>query len=494
MRAKIIAGNFFAVLLVGLVSFLVVKGSIDKAVSTQLEGEIGGEVRLFERSWRLSAVELLERVREQSVTPAVRGVFTALDENGRRQRAHEACNGIGATLQSLGVVPDVVLVTDETGKVVARDKDPNRFYQTQLSQTIAALRSTLADGAPRIDIWLKSDENKLLRVAVTTITNEAGTAKLGALVVGYDLATGLSEEAKLLGHDVAVLGQGRVYAASLPDASVGDALRKYLFEGEGKAAAAATLGQGQRSTTWRAELGADSYVGALGAIPAQSPVQVGFAVLGNESKARSISSSATIILIMMAFGLLVVVGYGMLIGSGLLRPIEEMEEGILAVINGRTDLRLDIKSAEFGGLAYRVNQLMNTLLQVDEGDGQADEDGGGGPAWRDGELAQTAGGAESPAASVSGGAGSATDPIDDAAVAARLAAEPQEAYYERIYQEYAAAKQAIGESIAGMPKERFIERLKGNETASAQKFGVPAVRFVVQSGGGAVNLRPVLLR
>jgi hypothetical protein len=99
------------------------------------------------------------------------------------------------------------------------------------------------------------------------------------------------------------------------------------------------------------------------------------------------------------------------------------------------------------------------------------------------------------AAASGGGAGGANaEPVDDPAVAAKLAAEPEDAYYARVYQEYAAAKQAVGESIANIPQDRFIQRLKGNAQALAGKHGCKAVRFRVQKSGSQVALQPVLIR
>ena len=41
-------------------------------------------------------------------------------------------------------------------------------------------------------------------------------------------------------------------------------------------------------------------------------------------------------------------------------------------------------------------------------------------------------------------------------------------------------------------EDRFIQRLKGNETALAQKHGVPGVRFIVQTEGKANTLAIVM--
>ena len=64
---------------------------------------------------------------------------------------------------------------------------------------------------------------------------------------------------------------------------------------------------------------------------------------------------------------------GFLLGNYLSRPIEELEEGLLAILNGKTDLRFEIEHAELGGLVFRLNSLLNQLMGVQEDD--TDEEG-----------------------------------------------------------------------------------------------------------------------
>jgi methyl-accepting chemotaxis protein len=62
--------------------------------------------------------------------------------------------------------------------------------------------------------------------------------------------------------------------------------------------------------------------------------------------------------------LVIVVGF--LLGSHFLAPVEQIEEGILRVINGDLEHRFEVRSSEFGGLAYRVNQLVAELTGEEE--------------------------------------------------------------------------------------------------------------------------------
>jgi hypothetical protein len=45
-----------------------------------------------------------------------------------------------------------------------------------------------------------------------------------------------------------------------------------------------------------------------------------------------------------------------------------MEEGLLQIINGKTDLRFEIEHPDLGGLIFRINSLLNALMGVPETD------------------------------------------------------------------------------------------------------------------------------
>ena len=73
-------------------------------------------------------------------------------------------------------------------------------------------------------------------------------------------------------------------------------------------------------------------------------------------------------------GVLLVVGYNAAVAQYYEKPIEQIEESLLKVINGDRDHRVNVEHAELGGIVYRINQLISELTGVEEGDGT----GGGG--------------------------------------------------------------------------------------------------------------------
>jgi hypothetical protein len=210
------------------------------------------------------------------------------------------------------------------------------------------------------------------------------------------------------------------------------------------------------------------------------------AILGDRSAQRDKAAPLSYILIFMAVGLLLSLAYGFFIGGTLLKPVEQMEETILNVLNGRQDLRIQVESAEYGGLAYRINQLLNMFTGTPEADesGRLSSPPPAAGGWEEGGAA---GGA-----AAAGGAPSGEEASDPELVA-KLAAEPEETYYARIYEEYVAAKQAAGENVANISQDKFVQRLKSNEQALTKKHGCRMVRFQVDVKGSQVNLKPVII-
>jgi len=377
MRLKIIAGNLVAVLLLGLLSYTIIRGRVESEVVSDIDKHIRDDQTLFDRSWRLSAIEFLENVRDRAGTTAMRDVFAGLDVTSRRTRAFEAAEVVARWFadpaRGRGGAPDLVVITDETGRVIARNADRNRMFDAQLSDALPALRTALQGNAVH-DVWRFVADGKVLQTGIAPIRNDRGTL-LGALVVGYDISNGVARsEAQVLGRDVAFLTSDKVYSSSLPGPAA-EALKAYLF-GAARAQTMAALGANRTpSQTWVTKLGDSEYVGVTAPLPHSTTENAGYVVLANRTEALQTASAVNVILLLTLLFAVAVVGYGMVIGTSFLRPIEQIEEGVLAVINGRTDLRLDIESTELGGLAYRINQLLNVFTGVTEGEQEEDDEG-----------------------------------------------------------------------------------------------------------------------
>lgn len=493
MRLKIIAGNLAVVVLLGLSAYLFVSGHLRSDLLSRLDNKIATDKELFERSFRLSALEFLDLVTQRASERQVRDVFGGLDVDSRRTRAYDAAEGIAAWLTDPARGgrggPDIVVIVDETGKALARNGARNVMFGQSLAAQIPALALVLNQGRAIHDVWMEEQEKKVLQTALAPIRADTGTI-LGALVVGYDISNGVARrEGGMLDRDIAFVVEGKVYSSSLEGDGMRD-LRGFLFGPNATSTNAVLGGQSAQSQLWRATLSGQEYSGITARLPMTPSHPVGFAVLGNRSSQLAMVSVVNVILILTALGTILVILYGFMIGSTIMGPIEEIEEGVLAVINGRTDLRLEIESPELGGLAFRINQLLNVMTGTEE---QSEDDQGrvslppSAKDWGDAAFADAA-----PAAAK--GSSDAEEPLDDPAVAKKLDAEDEAAYARRVYTEYVAAKQAVGENVANIPQDRFHQRLSGRATALVQKHGCRSVRFQVETRNGQVILRPVLIR
>jgi HAMP domain-containing protein len=494
MRLKIVAGNLAVVVLSGLIAYVTITSQLRSARTNDLESVIDSDRQLFDRSFRLSSLEFEAAVASRTAQRQMTDIFGGLDLDSRRTRAYEAAEAtrawLGDPARGGRGAPDIVVVVDETGQVVARDGARNVMFGKALAPSIPALASVLKTGTSRHDVWLEEEQKKLLQTVIAPIRTETGGV-MGALIVGYDLSNGLAtSEGKLLGRDIAFIVEGKVYSSSL-DVSGARDLVTFLFGPNATSTSGVLASSNGASQSWRVTLGGEEFTGLTARLPMASAVPVAFAVLGNRTEAMQLASTANVILIMTALGALLVLAYGMAIATSIMRPIEAIEEGVLAVINGRTDLRLSTDNAELGGLAFRINQLLNVLTGTEEA--SEDEEGklSVPPSeghWKDAAFSDGQ-------AKATGGASLDPDEvIDDPAVATQLSAEGEDAYNDRVYREYVQAKEQLGENVASIPKDRFTQRLRGRADALVQKHGCRMVRFQVSTVDAQVVLRPVLIR
>lgn len=503
MRLKIVAGNLAVVLLLSLIAFFTVRYGIRSEMSREIDSSIVNDQLLADRSFRLAALNFLADVSERAADRQVSDVFDGLDDNSRRTRAYEAAEATSAWLgdpaRGRRASPDIVVITDETGRALARNGARNVMFGKLLVPSLPALSDVLKYGKTRHDVWLEENEKKLLRTAMAPIRDDKTGNIIGALVAGYDLSDGVAkEQGGILGCDLAFITKEKVYSSSL-EGNAAKALATSLLGARKVNTEAVLSGSASRTEPWNASLSGDEYIGITARLPMSDSLPVAYAVLGDRTAKMALASYTNVILYLLVIGAFLVVVYGFVIGNSIERQIERVEEGVLAVINGRTELRLETDSPELGGLAYRINQLLNVFTGTEETSEDADgrmATGSKDDAWKDaaftdGVRNDAVGSAATQAAADSS---ANEEVIDDPAVAAQLAAEEEGAYYTRVFNEYVGAKQKLGENVSNIAAERFSQRLKGRAEALAKQYGCRSVRFQVQTGDNQVALRPVLIR
>lgn len=368
-----------------------------------------------------------------------------------------------------------VLIVDRDGSVLGQNgSSTSGIGGGNLAEVYPSLMKAMEQNFPSSEVWV-SDKRDEQRFASYAPIRGAEGKVLGALIVASEIDDGRLTAAseRTSGHPlvVAVKSDGglRVLArSSAADQAFVDAVSK----SPASDAAQKTLVTGEmlevpglpKGYTGVARL-VEGYSGGTPAvlIAAVAPPQrdVGVSLLWPA-------------LVAIVLGIVLVVIAGVMIDSYLRRPIAEIEDGLLAIMNGATNRRLDLEHAELGGVVFRINSLLNQLFGVTEDD--TDEEGRPSRAPTAQNLTEALSVDESVAL-----AGASP------AEAQMLFAEPEGAYYARVFAEYITAKRSIGDPTDHITEADFTTRLRSSEQELAQKHGKP-VRFRVETKSKEVVL------
>ena len=340
------------------------------------------------------------------------------------------------------------------------------------------LKSTLATGQSGSDVWFERDH---LLASYAAVRDEQGRV-IGGLVLGRTLNDTLSRVSEATtgralvvvvakGDGFEIAGRSQAVAAALDDsvkAPAKDMLKNALAHQQ----------------TDNVHIG-DQLV-AASPLPAFEDGRRALLVAAAPAALIQDPSGLAMLPIFgaMAVGIVLVIVGGWLLGNYITRPINMLEEGLLAILNGQTDKRFELDHSELGGLAFRIDQLLNQLMGVEEDTTDAE-----------GRVSMAPNAANFTDALAVDDKRMMQPPseitMDPESIRA-LATEPANQYYARIYREYVAAKRAIGEATDHISEQAFAARIQGMEQESAQKYGRP-VRYQVQARNREVVLLAVPL-
>jgi hypothetical protein len=477
MRIKLIAVNALIVTIVAMLSFLLVRSAVSTATSDkdQLASQAENNANGAASRLQLDGLRAERWLAAAAAEPASADALNKGTPGARADAATTRCDDLVSRTKNAALfdrnVPTLVALVDTAGRIVGRNNS-NLGRGDDLASVYAGLKTTLATGQSGSDIWYERDRYLASYVAVR---DEQGKI-VGALVIGRPLNDTLSRVSEATtgrplvlvvpkGDAFEVVARSAQQAAQLDDAAQGtakDTLKNALSHQQTDVVRAGDL------------LVAASPLAAFG--------EGQRAMLVAAAPASLVQDPTSLVLVpslgALAIGVLLVVVAGWLLGNYITRPINMLEEGLLAILNGQTDKRFELDHPELGGLAFRIDQLLNQLMGVEEDttDAEGRVSVSGNPSRYTESLDDEKGGA--------GGA--------DAEIAQRLAAEPAAQYYARLFREYAAAKSAIGESTAHITEAAFASRIQSMEADAMQKYGRP-VRYQVQSRNREIILVAVPL-
>jgi hypothetical protein len=476
VRAKLIGVFSVVVLVVGVLAFALTRSSLG-AGSPKVDA--ARALAAAEAVLRVEAREAERWLEAQAADPKMREPFSAGTGQARSDGSTGVANGIKSaasknpSLSALGV--SLVLLVDAKGVVLGRDGS-QLMRGDALGGVYPALVDGLGKGQAGSDVWVTPARNEQMLVSWAPIRSDSG-AVVGAVVLGTALSDG-----RLNRVAADTSGAGLLFGVKS-----GEGLRIVARSGGATAEMAAALDASPARESAFSALGTGQVVD-VGVLPPDYGVKAGpLGGYGDGRRAlvvaisRASGPSATTLLFpflgAMALGILLVAIGGHYFGQYMSRPIEEIEEGLLGIMNGRTDVRFQTEHAELGGLASRLNSLLNQMLGVQE-DEATDAEGhpAHGPTAKDFKEALSV----------------------DERLAERsdegkaLGAEDDDAYYKRIFDDYIRAKKSVGDPVDHISREAFVGRIVASERQMAQKHGKP-VRYKVEVRGKEVVLLAVPL-
>ena len=479
MRIKIIAVNALIVAIVGLLSFWLMKASLGSAAGSteQLAAEAqrdaqGAAARLQLDGLRAERWLAGKAGESQTLDPLVKATAAA-----RGEAATNRCNDLVSQMKNAtlfeGNVPTLVAMVDAGGKIVGRNNS-NLNRGDDLAGTYSGLKATLAGGQSGSDVWYERDAGYL--ASYVAVHDDKG-AIVGALVIGRPLNDTLTKvsEATTGRPLVIVAAKGDTWSIVANSAQQSPTLKDSI----GKAGDMLKNVLSQKKSSFMEDAG---QLVAASPLPAfEDGKRALLVATAPATLIQDPSSTSMPILGAMALGIVLVIIGGWLLGNYITRPINMLEEGLLAILNGQTDKRFELDHAELGGLGFRIDQLLNQLMGVEEDTTDAE-----------GRVSMAPNAANFTDALAVDDKRMAGEGTLDPDAAARLAGEPEPQYLGRIYREYIAAKRALGEATDHITEQAFAARIQGMERDAAAKYGRP-VRYMVQARQKEVVLLAVPL-
>jgi hypothetical protein len=373
MRWKIIIVNSTILVIVALLSFALVKPGLDDLLSNRTERRAEAEraIRSANLQFELDSLRLERWLAERAAEEAVVGVFAGGTSQARSEIASAQAKRLrdAATKSSaLASLPiPIVLFVDARGIVIGRN-DSSQMRGEDLGRAYPSIAKSLQTGQTQSQVWLNRQRSEQLLASYAPVRGEGGEV-LGMLVAGSPLN---DERLSLISRGTS--GQALAVAALNGPDSV-EVIAEGTLEGQRTVFEAirqqAVLSRAASSLkSGRAIFDDGSSVFAAEPLQGYEGAQVLILAGLPESLVPSVAALLWPIFAASLLGFGLVVGGGIFLGNYISAPITELEEGLLTVLNGRTNHRFELEHPEFGGLVFRINSLLNALMGVPETDSE----------------------------------------------------------------------------------------------------------------------------
>jgi hypothetical protein len=369
MRFKIIVVNAGIIVLATILTFVMLSTSLKGVVSdpTERKHEVERSLRAAASQLALDALRFERWLEKNAAADAVRSAFTMPTPEARQQAALNEANRLRDTAsgddQFNRMTPSLVALVDAEGVVVSRDGS-NLMRGEKLSQAYPVLGEALKSGRAGSAVWVNRQRQEQLFASWAIARGENGSV-IGAVVIGTPLNDErLTRTSELTSGALLTLARSSDKALEmLADSRAGGATEASLDTAP--VAAAARAATSSKSVAMVEGVVDDRIVGAL---PVEGYGATDTVLVASVPASRVASLFALLwpVLAVGVLSLVLVVFGGVLLGNYISQPVSELEDGLLAIINGQQDLRFQIEHGELGGLVFRINSLLYAMTGVPE--------------------------------------------------------------------------------------------------------------------------------
>ncbi len=481
-RMKI--GLIAAVVLAGLTAmfYVAITHSLRDTARQSVESRVARAQRIYHDISLLDGLKLANLASAHAREPSVLAVFEKSDPAVRQQAAYELCEAQNQQLKKEGRKADIVALLDASGKIVGRDLNPNADVGLDLKAKYPAVGRAL-QGVPVKDVW--TWQQRVHEIAVAPVLKPDNSV-MGAMLFGWVVSAVTARSNRdLLDTEIGFFHDGKVHASSFvssvdkskEDVGKSQALSALLFSGEQLAQSALKNGAPTTVASWTNE--AVEYAVVAAPEPGNFADKTnGFVVLASLSDGLADVHAAGMKVIW--FGVLAIVVAlvaSVMTARRFIAPLDKIELGVAEVINGNIDYTFKPVGQDFEGLSNSLNVMLARLLGREEPSEEAveeEEEEAAAKAWKAEAMVIEETDGQAPAETVEA-----------------LASEPEAAYYPRLYGEYVAALQRLGQPSEGMSVLAFMAKLSLTEAGLREKWECKVVRFLLRVSGKQISFRPV---
>jgi hypothetical protein len=492
MSRTIIAAVVAAVIAVLTgVAYFVTSASFDDRARKEADARLTRAYQVSAQVNQLKGIDVANKAERLAARPEFVKAITTDSEAERQSQARIGFQRFTSDEKQGDIKPDIIALLDATGDVLAMHEVPTvvrkQWKNDKGEPILPAINVVLGKKVIISDIWLKDDKS-LMRIGVAPVIDPdapvnpkdpEGVSIIGAIVVAYaQTAKEAQKDRDLLGTEIAYYDGQQVVSSSFTraggeeDTEKAKQLSKLLASGALKETAAK-----QQIT-----IGSSTYLAATARMPRSATkalpdsygnVTAGAIVLAPVGDDGTTSGKVKLFILLLGGGALAIALLGVyLTHRRLVAQVDQVELGVIEIINGNLDRTFRPVGPELDGLSNGLNVMLARLLgRPEPGEEEFDDEGNPIVPGRV-EFDESEGA-----------------PQVDPDIAA-LAQEAEPDYYKRVFTEYVAARKATG-NPDDVSFENFIAKLKVNEGKLRAQYQCRAVRFRVVTKDGKVTLKPV---